>query len=139
MQKRSRRTLAMESLEDRRVLSFTPALSYAVGANPAGIAVGDFNGDGRDDMAVADYAAAGSVNVLLSNADGGFGLPTNFAAGANSYDATAGDLNGDGHLDLAVVGDSLTVLLGNGDGTFGPATEYPASVSAHSVKVGDFN
>src|SRR5437764_1347632 len=42
----------LESLEDRAVPAFLAPVSYTTGANPAGIAVGDFNGDGRDDMAV---------------------------------------------------------------------------------------
>ncbi|MCA9258651.1 MAG: VCBS repeat-containing protein, partial [Planctomycetales bacterium] len=132
-------SLKLESLEDRRMMAFTPALSYSAGTNPAGIAVGDFNHDGRDDMAVADYAAIGTVNVLLSDADGSFQLPAAYGASSNSFDAATGDLNGDGHLDLAVVGDALTILMGNGDGTFGGAQAFPASASAHAVKIGDFN
>lgn len=64
--------LGFESLEVRDVPAFLTPTTFATGANPAGIAVGDFNGDGRDDMAVVSQAVAGSVGVLLSNADGGF-------------------------------------------------------------------
>jgi hypothetical protein len=52
------------------VPAFLAPMSYATGTNPAGIAVGDFNGDGRDDMAVVNNTAAGTVGILLSNADG---------------------------------------------------------------------
>ncbi len=130
---------ALESLEGRRLLAFTTPISFPVGSNPAGIAVGDFNADGRDDMAVVNTGVAGSVSVLLSTADGTFAPKVDYAAGANPFDATAGDLNGDGKLDLVVVGSAVDVLLGNGDGTFGLAAEFAATPSAHSVKIGDFN
>src|SRR5690348_7470736 len=55
-------------VEDRTLLSFLPATSYALGGGPAGIAVADFNGDGRADLARTD-ATAGSVDILLNNGD----------------------------------------------------------------------
>src|SRR5262249_46379624 len=139
---RRRVQLAIESLEGRVVPAFLTPVSYSAGANPAGIAVGDFNNDGRDDMAAVNQSLAGSVNILLSNADGSFQPGVSYAAGANTVDASAGDLNGDGKLDLVVVGSGVNVLLGNGDGTFGAPTTFPIAVGGltpHSVKVGDFN
>ena len=121
------------------MFAFLGPVTTAVGANPAGIAVGDFNSDGRDDMAVVNSGLAGSVSVLLSNADGGFAAKVDYSAGANALDATAGDFNGDGKLDLAVVGSAVDILLGNGDGTFGAPLEFQALPSAHSIKSGDFN
>ncbi len=135
---RSRRPL-LESLEGRAMFAFTSPISFAVGASPAGIAVGDFNGDRRDDMAVANSGLISSVSVLLSNSDGSFQPKIDYSAGANSVDATAGDFNGDGKLDLAVVGAALDILLGNGDGTFALPVEFLVAPGAHSLKVGDFN
>jgi hypothetical protein len=132
-------SLRVENLEDRRLMAFTTPVTFPAGANPAGIAVGDFNGDGRDDMAVVSNGAVGTVGVLLSNADGAFAPKVDYAAGANAIDAAAGDLNGDGFLDLAIVGSAVDVLFGNGDGTFAFGGEYAAAASAHSIKVGDFN
>src|SRR5581483_6461013 len=123
---------ALVLLEDRTVPAFLPPVSYAVGANPAGIAVGDFNGDGRDDLAVVNNAVAGTVSILLSNADGSFQPGVSYAAGANAVDAAADDLNGDGKADLVVVGSGVDVLLGNGDGTFAAPAAYAAS-APHSV------
>ena len=91
-------------------------------------------------MAVVNQAVAGTVGVLLGNADGSFQPGVSYAAGANTIDAAAGDMNGDGKLDLVVVGSSVSVLLGNGDGTFGAPMTFPiVGLAAHSVKVGDFN
>ena len=66
-----------EALEDRRVLSFTPAVSFPVGASPLTVVTVDFNGDGHLDLAtadpVADIETSGTVSVLLGNGVGGFG------------------------------------------------------------------
>ena len=130
----------MQILEEREVPAFLTPVSYSTGANPAGIAVGDFNGDGRDDMAVVSTTVAGTVGILLSNADGSFQPRVDYPAGASPVDAASGDLNGDGKRDLAVVGaGTINVLLGNGDGTFGTPTAFAANASAHSIKLGDFN
>src|SRR5690349_8773498 len=64
--------LALESLEDRTVPTFLVATSYAAGIDPAGVAVGDFNGDGKADLAVVNQVATGTVGILLSNGDGTF-------------------------------------------------------------------
>ncbi len=127
----------LESLEGRRLLAFTTPVSYPVGTNPAGIAVGDFNGDAKDDMAVVNTGV--SVSVLMSNGDGSFQPKVDYPVGLGAVDATAGDLNGDGKLDLIVVGAAVDVLLGNGDGTFGTAISFPVTPTAHSIKAGDFN
>ena len=100
----NRARLGVEDLEGRAMPSFLTPVSYSTGTNPGGIAVGDYNGDGRDDMAVVSQAIAGTVGVLLSNADGSFQPRVDYASGANSFDASSGDLNGDGKRDLAVVG-----------------------------------
>ncbi|MBL8825447.1 MAG: VCBS repeat-containing protein [Planctomycetaceae bacterium] len=131
--------VTLEPLEERAMLAFVAPVSYPVGSNPAGIAVGDFNSDGRDDMAVVNNTLAGSVSVLTSNADGSFQPKVDFAAGQNSFDASSGDLNGDGKLDLVVVGAAVDVLMGNGDGTFAAPIEFAAIPGSHSVKIGDFN
>ena len=132
--------MMFEHLEDRVVPTFLVPVSYAAGANPTGIAVADFNGDGKSDMAVVNNAVAGTVGIMLSNGDGTFQPKVDYAAGPTALDARAGDFNGDGKLDLAVVGSQgVNVLLGNGDGTFGAPTTYATGVGSHALVIGDFN
>jgi hypothetical protein len=102
------------------------------------VAVGDFNGDGIPDLAVANGSA---VSVLLGNGDGTFQAQVSYAAGIGPIFVAAGDFNGDGKLDLAVAtSGGVRVLLGNGDGTFQTTPiSYVAGRTPQAVAVGDFN
>jgi hypothetical protein len=120
--------------------SFQVAPNYATGRGSQALTVGDFNGDGHVDLAVANNGD-GTVSLLLGNGDGTFQAPQNFPTGGNPYSVAEGDFNGDGRLDL-VVGNSdgsVSVLLGNGDGSFQTARTYGVGGSPQAVAVGDFN
>jgi hypothetical protein len=100
--------------------------------------VGDVNGDGLADLAVANYGDA-TVSVLLGTGGGSFGAKTDFATANWPNSVAFADLNGDGKPDLAVThNDGVSVLLGTGDGRFGPKTDY-ATGEASSVVIGDVN
>ena len=124
--------------------TFTVGKSFETGGagtyyNSFNITVGDFNGDGKLDLATAN--GPGQTSVLLGNGDGTFQSHVDYATGYGSFIAT-GDFNGDGHLDLAVVGDeqsNLSVLLGNGDGTFQLQSPYPIGTSNGHVIAADLN
>ena len=118
--------------------------TYAAGS-PFAVAVGDFNGDGKADLAVANLYG-NNVSVLLGNGDGTFQAATNYNVGTAPFSVAAGDFNGDGKLDLAVANSgsspargNVSVLLGRGDGTFQAAVNYNAGISPRAVAVGDFN
>jgi len=76
--------------------------------------VGDFNGDGKADLAVANFVS-GNVSVLLGRGDGTFQTAVNFGIGSGSQSVAVGDFNGDDRLDLAVAnangGGDVSVLL----------------------------
>jgi uncharacterized repeat protein (TIGR01451 family) len=121
--------------------SFAAPIGYTVALSPWGVAVADFNADGKADLVVTDYFS-NTVSVLLGNGDGSFQPPLTSAAGSYPRAVSVGDFNGDGKADI-VVGtdqeDTINVLLGNGDGTFRPPLTYLADYWPASIAVGDFN
>lgn len=120
---------------------FLPPASYPVGKTPTSVAVGNFNHDGKPDLAVAD-SQSGAVGILLGKGGGVFGSPTKYQAGNTPVWVAAADLNGDGNLDLAVA-DSVTggvsVLLGEGTGAFQPPVFYRTGGCPNSAATGDLN
>lgn len=138
--------------------TFQAAQSYASGGYTAvSVAVGDFNGDGKTDLVVANQCQSsgscsnGNVGVLLGNGDGTFQTAQNYASGGNNTASVAvSDLNGDGPADLVVANQcqalgncnvgSVSILIGSGDGTFQAAQNYISDgVFAQSTGVGDWN
>src|SRR5205809_3912881 len=110
--------------------SFQPAQRFSVGAAVReSLAAGDFNGDGKLDLVVAN-AGTNDVSVLLGNGDGTFRPALTFPAGNRLEFIVVGDFNGDGKLDVAAASyntNTVEVLLGNGDGTLAslPAAAVP--------------
>ncbi|MGH9501706.1 MAG: FG-GAP repeat domain-containing protein [Terriglobales bacterium] len=105
--------------------TFTTGSSYATdtadGPYPTNLVSGDFNDDGKVDLAIANGNSS-TVGVLLGNGDGTFGVPASYPIHGAPYGIAAADLNRDGLLDLAVTmvnqnGSSVAVLLANNDGT----------------------
>lgn len=120
---------------------FLPAVTYAAGAGAASVAIGDLNGDGKPDIAVAGYG----VQVLFQNPNspGKFLSPTTFHIPWNAPNSvTIADLNGDGYADLiAPTVSQVAVFLQNPalPGNFFSATGYDAGQQPWGAAVGDLN
>ena len=122
-----------------------PYRTFAVGSAASVVAIGDLNGDGRADVAVATGFAGDPVNdrsvfVFLQKSDGTLAPPVRYSTGLTARGIAIGDLNGDGRADVAVCGDSgVAILLQQPDGTLGPSAFIPTGQDADSVVIGDLN
>jgi hypothetical protein len=120
--------------------AFSNPSAFAAGTSAMFTAVGDFNGDGKADLATANYTS-GNVSVLLGNGSGGFSGQTTYATGAQSRSIAIKDFTGDGKLDLAVLnqGGSVSILAGDGNGSFSAQTSFAAGSIPRAMAAGDFN
>jgi hypothetical protein len=112
-----------------------------LGSRPVSVAIADFNGDGKPDLAVVDFTDS-IVSVFLGNGDGTFGGPTGFGVGGHPFSVVVADFNQDGKLDLAVanrLSNSISILTGKGNGSFALTRTLSVGVDPQSVAAGDFN
>jgi hypothetical protein len=129
--------------------SFQAKLDYHIGTNPLSVAIGDLNGDGKQDLVTANplggavYSGLGTVSVLLNRGNVGFESPRDYTVPAPAKVAI-GDLNHDGKPDLVAVNESeshsvLSVLPNNGDGSFAGRHDFRTGSGSESIAVGDLN
>ena len=118
---------------------FNDPVPYLQGHFVYKLTVGDFNNDGYEDIAAAEYDN-NNVAVLLNDHNGSFTSPSNNSFTDTLKGIASGDFNGDGKCDLAAITCSTDayVLLGNGDGTF-DKTQYDISNYSLDVSVNDIN
>ncbi len=130
--------------------SFTAQGNYGVGLVPVSIAVGDFTGDGKLDLAVGSTAIGltntqSEISILTNNGSGGFQAGPSFVTGPTAtipVSIAVADFNDDARLDLAVAMNNTTNVLicqGNGDGTFSIVNAPGVGGSPIWVAAGDFN
>jgi len=120
---------------------FLPATTYATGTHPNSVAIGDLNGDGKPDLAVAD---SDGISVLLQNpaAPGTFLPRTVINVGGSASSVAIADLNGDGKPDLVVTNSVSTLVLLQDPttaGTFLAPTSYSAGPGPVDAVVGDLD
>jgi hypothetical protein len=133
--------IVQQAVNARPATTFLSAMSFPADDNPVSVAVGDFNGDGKPDMAMVN-SVTDDVSILLGNGDGTFQAAVDYSVHNNPVAVAVGDFNGDGKLDLVVASNGqnvVDVLLGKGDGTFHTTVAYPAGSTPTAVAVADFN
>ena len=104
------------------------------------LAVGDVNGDGRDDIIVACFDLSNQLLVRLSTGSG-FAEPVAIPL-PSPVDVALGDLDGDGKLDVVasnIETDMVSLLRGKGDGSFEPPVNVPMGPAPVSLAVADFD
>ncbi len=138
--------------------TFAPQMSFPVGGTVQAIALGDLNGDGKLDVAIAHFSGQisvvlNTVSVLLNTTVAGgpvtFASPVSFDAGFGVASVAIGDFNGDGKRDLVAVNlnvsaGAVTVLLNTAAAgalvpSFSPPTQFPKTFSPAGLALGDLN
>jgi len=122
------------------------SLPLAVPTFATSTVAGDFNGDGKLDLATLGVPSSGSNNIptvslQLGNGDGTFQAATaacTIPGSSLGGDITAADVNRDGKLDVVVAANLIGVCLGNGNGTFSNSPEYYEPVSTLPGALGPF-
>jgi hypothetical protein len=124
---------------------FAAPVPFDIGPRPRGLVVGDFNNDGKQDLAAVNRDD-GAVSVLLGDGLGGFGARNFYSVGPNPSDTLVADLNNDGNADLALLtysfdtgASSLVVLLGDGTGAFSVALTLEYGNELDDIAAADFN
>jgi hypothetical protein len=132
--------------------TFRARVNFQAGGQTQDLAAGDFNSDGKQDLAVTINSAQIGLALLTGNGDGTFNAPVNFpnTTGVDAPAIVATDVNNDTRLDLLIAhtlacftapcvsSDDLTIMLGNGNGTF-QSSQMDVGIGMSEIAVGDFN
>jgi hypothetical protein len=128
-------------------VSFATRVNFATGTNPISVAIGDIDGDGKPDLAIANLAD-NTVSVLRNTGSSGmvnFDTKVDFATGSGPISVAIGDIDGDGKPDLAIANVSsytVSVLRNTGSSgtvSFAPKVDFATGAGPQSVAIGDID
>jgi hypothetical protein len=133
--------------------SFAAKVDFTTGTQPNSVAIGDLDGNGKPDLAVANFGSA-SVSVFRNTSTSGsivagsFAAKVDFATGTQPNSVAIGDLDGNGKPDLAVanVGSASVSVFRNTStsgsiaaGSFAAKVDFATGTSPRSVAIGDLD
>jgi len=122
-------------------LSFAGSIGLAASANPEGITSADFNGDGKPDLATANYGTNNLSVILNAGALVSWSV-SSYSCGTNPQSVCAGDFNGDGHTDIAVTNNgsnNIMIFTNGGTGAFTLLATNPAGTNPYNITTADVN
>ncbi len=120
-------------------VAFANAPDVGTPTSPFSVAIGDFNNDGKQDLAVTNQ---NGVAIRLGDGLGGFTGTTTATVGGSPFSVAISDFNNDGNQDFATANwntNNVSIRLGNGLGGFSGTTEVSAGNQPYAVAIGDFN
>src|SRR5581483_7356844 len=127
--------------------TFSLPVQYSAGSGPSSIAFGDFDGDGKPDLAVTN-SLSNTVSILIGNGNGTFQSHVDYPTAKGPFSVVVADLDNDLKNDLAIGASSasanrISTLLGNGNGTFQFHVDHLTTAlsqgPSEAIAVADFN
>ncbi len=128
-------------------ISFASKVDFTTGASPYSVVVGDIDGDGKPELAIANWDS-NSVSIFrnISNVGSiGFASKLDFATGAQPFSLVLGDIDGNGKPDLAVTNsnnNSMSIFLNNstlGNINFGSKVDFSTGPQPYPISIGDLD
>jgi len=128
-------------------ISYAAKVDFTTGTQPQSVSIGDLDGDGKADLAVANFSS-NTVSVFRNTGSAGtisYAAKQDFTTGTNPYSVSIGDLDGDGKADLAVVNfNSSTVSVFRNTGSAGTISyaakqDFTTGTNPYSVSIGDLD
>jgi hypothetical protein len=127
-----------------------PAYFGSFESTPTALGVGDFNRDGKLDLAAGGGTnvppGANNLSILLGDGHGGFSAPTFFTVGPAPQSMSIADFNGDGFSDIAIsnslptgTNSTVSVLFGDGKGGFAERLLLEIGMLGRGTGAADFN
>jgi len=132
------------------VISFLPKVDFATGPSPYSVSIGDLDGDGKPDMAVAN-SGSNTASVYKNTSTSGsvsFAAKVDFTAGSGPFSISIGDIDGDGKLDLAVANNAsnnASVFRNTSSpgiinaGSFAARVDFAAGGAPQIISIGDID
>lgn len=122
---------------------FDSVIKYPVAANPIDMVKGDFNEDGKIDIALCHYAASNNVSLYRGQGQGRFNSTATYSAGQFPRQIITLDYNKDTHADLVTLNEgtssSISIFTGNGAGQFTLLTSIGVTATFGRITAADFN